>query len=171
MLNTENSPDSLEENTVHGLKSDSADAGLDENSKARASITHRDWLLGMLWGLASVALLLLALTTALGLLARHYWIADLCANLRNQQVIALAGLLVIAILCRRWHWLVLPVVLLAIHLPWYASAIVGATAAGQPAELTVMVVNVLTSNRNFHSIEEEITQAALNLDPGIQKYR
>jgi hypothetical protein len=34
---------------------------------------------------------------------------------------ALDALLLIVILYRRWQWLALPGVLMAIHLPWYAS--------------------------------------------------
>jgi len=142
------------------LTGDTADADVDENSETRSSVTLRDWLLERLWGLASVALFLLTLTTVVGLLARHHWIADLCANLRTQQVVALAALLLIVILYRRWRWLALSVVLMVIHLPWYVSAIVGATHAGQPGEMTVMVINVFSSNRDFHSIEEQIAEAS-----------
>ena len=123
-------------------------------------MTFREWLLKRLWGLASVSLILLTLSTSVVFLARHHWIADLCANLRNQQVIALSVLFLIVIAFRRWQWMALCLVLMAIHLPWYTSAIVGSTAADQRSELTVMVVNALTSNRNFHLIEEEIAQAS-----------
>jgi len=136
------------------------DTDVNENSETHYSATRRDWLLERLWQFASVALFLLTLTTVVGLLARHHWVADLCANLRNQQVIGLAALLLIVILYRRWRWLALSVVLMSIHLSWYASAIVGATNAGQPVEITVMVINVFSSNQNFHSIEEQIAKAS-----------
>ena len=133
---------------------------LEENARTRSSKTLHVGLLERLLARASLTLLPLMLTTATGLFSRHHWIADLCANLRNQQVIALIGLFVIVLLSRRWYWLGLSILLIAIHLPWYASAFFGATAAGQPAELTVMVVNVLTSNRNFQLVEEEVAKAS-----------
>lgn len=123
-------------------------------------VTLTEWLLKRLWVFTAVTLLLLTLTTAVTLFARHHWVADLLANLRTQQVIAIAAILLIVTLYRHWRWLALSVVLMAIHFPWYMSAIVGAPDAGQPADITVLVINVLTSNRNFHLIEEQIAEAS-----------
>lgn len=119
-----------------------------------------EWLLKRLWAFTAVTLLLLTLTTAVTLFARHHWLADLFANLRTQQAIAIAAVLLIVTLYRRWRWLALSAVLIAIHLSWYLSAIVGAPDAGQPADISVAVMNVLTSNRNFHLVEEQITKAS-----------
>lgn len=140
------------------LTGDTVDDDIVQNSETRCLTTLRSWFLKRLWGLTLLALLLLTLTTVLGLLARYHWIADLCANLRTQHVIALTVLLLIVIFYQRWRWLALSVVLLLIHVPWYLSAIVGATETAQPAELTVMVINVLSSNQDFHSIEEQIAE-------------
>lgn len=61
------------------LTGDTADADVDENSETRSSVTLRNWLFERLWGLASVALFLLTLTTVVGLLARHHWmVATIC---------------------------------------------------------------------------------------------
>lgn len=76
--------DQQEATSVIKLTGDTADADVDENSEIRSSVTLRNWLFERPWRLASVALFLLTLTTVMGLLARHYWIADLCANLRTQ---------------------------------------------------------------------------------------
>ena len=109
--------DQQEATSVIKLTGDTADADVDENSETRSSVTLRNWLFERLWGLASVALFLLTLTTVVGLLARHHWIADLCANLRTQQVVVLAVLSLIVILYRRWQWLALSVVLMVIQPP------------------------------------------------------
>lgn len=137
-----------------------ANAEVDLNSKDRPALNFRNWLIDRLRLLALATLFLLMLTTAAGLFARYHWIADLCANLRNQQVIALAALILIVIAVRRWKWLTIAAVLMAVHLPWYASAIIGGSAAGKPAEMTVMVVNVFTDNRRFHLIEATISEAS-----------
>jgi endonuclease/exonuclease/phosphatase (EEP) superfamily protein YafD len=139
---------------------DLSDANVDGSAPKSRLMWLTEWLLKRLWVFTAVTLLLLTLTTTLSLFARHHWGADLCANLRTQQVIAIAAIMLVVILYRRWRLLALSAVLMVIHFPWYVSAIVGAADADQPADMVVMVINVLTSNRNFHMIEEQIAEAS-----------
>ena len=116
------------------------------------------WILGRVWNATALVICILIGTTLLSMLAQMHWLADLMANLRVQQVIAILIAVVITICFRRWRWLTLQIVLLAIHVPWFASAFVGRPSdAGQ--DLVVLVANVLTSNRHHDLIVNQIETA------------
>ena len=116
------------------------------------------WLMAPVWRCAAFVVLILIGTTVAGLFARAHWLADLLANLRVQQVIAILIAMVITASLRHWRWLVIEVVLLTIHVPWFASAWRGRPSGSDP-DFVVLVANVLTSNHQHRSIIRQIEAA------------
>lgn len=105
------------------------------------------------------------------LLARHWWIADLIANLRVQLILALVGTILMLTLLRRWKL----VALTALLILWQSVAV---QSAFLPAKLTsnlptdsdaagttfrVLLANVLTHNQRHELIVEQIRTA----DPDV----
>lgn len=127
----------------------------------RVSPKPMEWLAQRIWRITGVVLCILIVTSLFGLLARTAWLADLFANLRVQQVIALLVAVAITVAFRRWRWLVVQAILLAIHLPWFLSAWTGAASVlpSDSPDLVVMVANVLTKNRNHDAIANQIKAA------------
>ena len=126
-----------------------------------------NWLIQRLWGLSVVVVCILVASAVLGLFARSHWLADLCANLRIQQVIGLAATVMMTLVLRKWRWLLVQVVILAIHLPWFVPAFVSTSSSDQlgfdDADLVVMVANVYTPNQQHDQILNEIR----NADPDV----
>jgi len=122
------------------------------------------WLGRRVIGLSAAALTIIIATTVIGLLARHHWVADIFTNLRMQQVIGLICVGVVFAVGRQWKWLVVTAVLLCVHIPWFAPALVRAIATGDQevlsqSKLVVMTANVLTSNRKQDAILKQIESA------------
>ena len=132
------------------------------NTHQPAAVQRRyavQWLLSRIWMVTVVVICLLAATTVLSLFARSFWLADLLANLRVQQVIGLLMALIISVSLGRRRWVAIVAVLLAIHLPWFASAFAGRPAETADADLVVFSANVLTSNRQHELIVQQIEAA------------
>ena len=129
---------------------------MEHEAKVSAQGRLLRWLGARVWNASMVVTCLVAIGTLASLFARSHWLFDLAANLRVQQVIALATVGAIAIMFRRPRWLAGIVVMLAIHLPWFTSAWTGRERLGEVPELTVMLANVLTSNQQYDSVVEQI---------------
>ena len=74
------------------------------------------------------------------LFARHFWIADMIANLRVQLILGLLGTLVILLLLRRWRMVL---VLTAVTI-WQASWLFSAFPASRGSTQLSEQRNVLT---------------------------
>ncbi|MGB7346274.1 MAG: endonuclease/exonuclease/phosphatase family protein [Pirellulaceae bacterium] len=96
--------------------------------------------------------------------ASWHWLADLCANLRVQQMIGLMGLLVVAVVFRRKGAITVCIVLMAVHLPmfrssWGRSQAYETTVQNNDSDLVVMTANVWTPNTHHDLIVQQIEKA------------
>lgn len=128
-------------------------------SKTVGPKTAWRWIADCVWNFSALTICLLAAGAIISLFARSHWFFDLAANLRVQQVIAIGGGAVITILFRRWRWLAFTAVLLAFHLPSLSTAWMGQPNANADPDLTIMVVNVLTSNSHHDLVLNQVEAA------------
>lgn len=119
-------------------------------------------------GIASSRLLTLTLltTTAVTALASWHWIADLLANLRIQQLIALSIALLVSLLARQKRLAVLCVACIAVQLismrgEWLPN--LRSIDRSEASEFRLLTVNVLTSNSNHDAIIREILDSDADL--------
>ena len=147
---------STDESSERGL-GDGASQGAGA-SMATGRLRPMQWLATRVWRATCVIVCILVFTTLMGLFARWNWLADLLTNLRVQQVIMLLVTISITIALKRRRWLVVQMILLLIHLPWFLSAWTGAATVlpSDSPELVVMVANVLTANRNHDAVLNDI---------------
>jgi len=109
-----------------------------------------DWLAG-----------LVAACSILTLSARHWWVADLIANLRVQLMIGMLGTILLLLIRRRWRILVAVAALTM----WQATAMRSAYKTGdiEPNQsiqrLRVFMANVLTRNQHHDQIIAQIRAA------------
>lgn len=113
---------------------------------------------------------------ALSLLARHWWVADLIANLRVQLIFGLMGTTVLLTIIRSWR----PVVLMTIVTLWQATFLLSACQNNSNSSLLsqsidslpigenlpglrVFLANVLTRNLHHDQIIAQIEAA----DPDV----
>ncbi len=118
-----------------------------------------------------------AFTTVATWIATSNWLADLCANLRIQQVIGLFGLSLVFALYRRWRCLALSILLVILHLPSFGNlGVAEPSVPPRKPRLVVMTANVWTPNRQHDAIAEQIHQsdadvvAVLELGTPLHQY-
>ncbi|MGI9474389.1 MAG: endonuclease/exonuclease/phosphatase family protein [Rubripirellula sp.] len=157
----------------------SSEVGCDQADDVRHAPQHhngrgRSWTERQLRPCTRLLMLGLGFSTLATLLAEFHWFADLLANLRVQLVFGILGLIVLSLACRYWRAVAIAIVLLAIHLPWFAAAFPRAeTATPGDDVITITVVNVLTRNRNYDGVIEELSRedpdvfAVLELSPPL----
>jgi endonuclease/exonuclease/phosphatase (EEP) superfamily protein YafD len=122
------------------------------------------WFADRLWAFTAAITTVLVATTLLSLLARRFWLADLCANLRVQQVLGVMLVALVACCFLRWRWVAVQAILLAIHLPWLLPSMQpNARFDSRSPDVTVMLANVWTANQNHQAIVDQIRQA----DPDV----
>lgn len=139
---------------MSGIPKDSETDSVSDDSKPIGIVAR--------FSLALTQLLLLTLvcTTMLALLARGHWFADLLANLRMQQLIALVVVFLLCAAHRRRSEVIAAAVLVAIHLPSFASALPPRDRAGDDANesITITLANVLTQNLRHDDIVADVTR-------------
>lgn len=124
----------------------------------------------------NVATVMVVVATLLSFLAKHWWVADIVANLRIQLLIGVVGILVFAAGQRRWKLLAVPLLLCVIHAPFPASALWRSPQPAGPPLLRLTTANVLTANRRFADITTELLRsesdviAILELSPDLQQH-
>lgn len=129
--------------------------------------SDRSWkqfFAALLWRYSSLLIVLLAVATILTGFARIYWVWDLLANLRVQQVLVAVVLIAICAIYRRWIWLAITLACFLVHAPWFLPG--PQRGGGNPDLRHVMditVCNVLTSNRNVDAALADI----LRDDPDV----
>lgn len=131
-----------------------------ESAEPAAERSWKQFLVTRFWRYSCLLIVLLAVATLLTGFARLYWVWDLLANLRVQQVIAALFLMAICVIYRRWIWLTIPLACLLVHAPWFLPDL--DRVGGSPdvrQVLNVTVCNVLTSNRNFDTAIKDILSA------------
>lgn len=127
-------------------------------TESHSARSWKQFLIARLWRYSCLLIVLLAIATILTGFARVYWVWDILANLRVQQVLVAVLLIVVCLIYRKWVWLMAPIACLMIHLPWFLPGLhrVGGTPNLQPVKVTVC--NVLSSNRNYEPAIEEILE-------------
>ena len=101
---------------------------------------------------AAVSTMALAAVTALSFAARSWWLADICANLRIQWLIGIAGTVLISVSFRYWKLFTLQFALAVANL-WFVSSMWQSEPQTSTTELlTVTTVNVYSGNADFESI-------------------
>lgn len=105
--------------------------------------------------------LAVVLVTLATLPARHFWLADLLANLRMQQVIAITFAIAVNVIGRQFRIAALASVCLVIHLAQMSPHSLTFPASSQPeaGAMRLMTINVLTANQRYDEIVNEIRTA------------
>ncbi len=128
-----------------------------------SSAHRRTWhrVMHAIWVVTWLGICVMGLVTLLTWFAMNFWLADLLANLRVQQMIALVCLSVIAVALRRWRWGCIAVAMMVVHLPSFSSLLASGPAVERDSscDLTVMVANVLTSNPQHDAVIEQVRQS------------
>ncbi|TWU02139.1 endonuclease/exonuclease/phosphatase family protein [Stieleria varia] len=108
-----------------------------------------------------VSLLGLALSCIFTFFARSFWLFDLLANLRTQQLIAAIGIGLLCLILRRWRGVALAIMIGILHLPAFQFAFPkrGDSELSDGPPLRVMTMNVLTRNQNHDAIVADIRDA------------
>lgn len=130
----------------------------DGSTELNAARSWKQFLVGRLWRYSCLLIILLAAATVLSGFARIYWIWDILANLRVQQVLVAVVLMAICAIYRRWIWLAVPVACLLIHLPWFLPGLQRVGGSTNYQLVTVTVCNVYSNNRNFDLALKDILQ-------------
>ena len=111
---------------------------------------------GIIFGLTCVC----CVAIFFNLLAPYWWVADLMANLRVQQVIAVLVMLAVASAFRRWRSAIVSIALIGSHVPFFATvwpSSHGSAIDVESVKMTrVMVANVLTSNERLGKIVAQV---------------
>ena len=129
-----------------------------------------------IWPYNVLAIAVLGVVTGLSLFAEGFWLCDLSANLRVQWVIGLIATGVITTACRRWRWLLLHVLILTVHLPFFGTLAQQTSSGAVTPAITVTTANVFTSNTNYVAIERELRStdadviAVLELSSGLRRH-
>ncbi|MCS7467559.1 endonuclease/exonuclease/phosphatase family protein [Stieleria sp. ICT_E10.1] len=128
--------------------------------------------------LARLACLAVVLVTVATLFARWFWVSDLLANLRTQQWIAIVAVIALCTMARqsRFAWIA-AVCFMVQFASLFAQLIPDPmTAPGGEPLLRVMTMNVLTSNRSYRRVLDEIREvdpdvvAILELSRGLDDF-
>lgn len=128
--------------------------------------------LARLGGLASV------LITVVTFAARYFWFADLMANLRMQQLIAIVFAFAVATLARQYRLMGLIFLCVGVHLSCMLPQLLPADKADVALvdPIRLMTVNVLTNNSAHDEIVAEIMQvnpdvvAVVELSTDLQRH-
>jgi endonuclease/exonuclease/phosphatase (EEP) superfamily protein YafD len=136
-----------------------------QNAVVGSGSRRMDWLAGFV-----------CLGAGMTLFARHFWVADIIANLRVQLILGLLGTLVILLFLRRWRMVLVVTAVTIWQASWLISAFQPAPVstnsqerpaafapAVQPQQLRVFLANVLTRNQQHGHITAQIREA----DPDV----
>lgn len=129
-----------------------------------------------IWPYNVLAIAVLGVVTGLSLLAEEFWLCDLSANLRVQWGIGLIATGFVTTTCRRWRWLLLHILIVTVHLPFFGTLAQQTSSGAMTPAITVTTANVFTSNTNYVAIERELRStdadviAVLELSAGLQKH-
>ena len=126
--------------------------------------TGQTHLRELVWRLAVMCIWGLGIMSLLTLFATHWWLADLCANLRVQWTIGLLVTSVLLACFQKWKLVVLQLMFVGLHISWLASGFSIATANHNAVPwMTVTTANVYTGNRRYDDIEAELRKTNADL--------
>ncbi len=114
--------------------------------------------------LALLMLFVLCCLSLFSLLARMHWVADLLANLRIQQNLGLAAVFPVLVWYRQRLACAIAVVVFAVHLPWFLTALPETTKTAIVHEsFSITCANVLTTNRQHEAVLADL----IDRDPDV----
>lgn len=110
--------------------------------------------------------------------AYYFWVSDLLANLRIQQVIAISFSIIVSLFTKQYRLAGIAGICAAIHLSIILPQLMPETTAvaSQDNAMRVMTLNVLTNNRSHRQIVDEIqtvdpdTFAVIELSPRLLRF-
>lgn len=129
--------------------------------------------------LVRVVVVLSCIASFLTLFAKSWWVADLCANLRLQWMLAIACGAIVFAISRRWKMVAICLLVVCLHLPTVISSYGNAPsrpADSAAADFSVATFNVLTSNQNYEAIERQLMEsnadivAIVELSDGLERH-
>ncbi|WP_182870857.1 endonuclease/exonuclease/phosphatase family protein [Rhodopirellula sp. JC639] len=137
-----------------------------------------DWLTNLSQFLARLGVIAVVLGTLATLPARWYWFSDLLANLRIQQLIAGAIVVLFCLFIKQFRLALIGALCFSVHLVPMMPELVPTSASGATADapLRLMTINVLTRNHAYQRVADEIRQvdpdlvAILELSSGLNAY-
>lgn len=106
-----------------------------------------------------VACALLLIPVLLSLMARHWWLADICANLRVQCAIAIAVIAFAAMLFRERKTAVISVLVLISQAWWFRGTPTDVVLMSTSPEIVITTANVYTANRRYADIQTQFFAA------------
>ena len=139
---------------------------------------RRSVIVGVSQVLSRLCCLSVIVVTLTTLAARFFWVADLLANLRMQQVIAILVLGAILVLIKQFRYAGILGCCLIVHLAAMVPQIAAKPnrIAKNGEAVRVMTINALTSNLQHASVANEITEdspdivAVLELSSALESY-
>lgn len=146
------------------------------SSKTTSAISR--WIAGF----TKCSAFLSGLASIVAAAAPDWWVGDLCANLRIQWTFALGTALLILVTTRHWKWSVVCLCFAASNTLVIANALdtfsneVAQVSADAPTCVTVCTFNVLTTNRNYESIQKQLFDSNADivvipeLSSGLKRY-
>ena len=122
--------------------------------------------------------LLVSLVTLATFAARHFWLSDLFANLRMQQIIGILIAVILSLCTRQFRLMCVAMICLAIHLTQMAPHLRIDDEGKQLGKeaIRIMTVNVLTKNQSHDKIIDDIQSfdpdflAILELSSSLQNH-
>jgi endonuclease/exonuclease/phosphatase (EEP) superfamily protein YafD len=117
------------------------------------------------WGLAICATLFVCGCTLTAFLGGLWWRFDLTANFRLQYLLCLLLALVVFLIGKRWPWAIVSGIFAIVNFADMLPAFVGPgkTSKPSPKSFTVLLANVLSSNKEY----EQVRKLIRSVDPDI----
>lgn len=117
------------------------------------------------WGLVVSATGLVCTATVIAFLGAKWWPLDLFANFRLQYVTCLLVAVVVLLVGKKWLWAGMAGVFALVNVVDILPAFIGprGPAASSSRSLTILLANVLTSNKEY----ERVRQLVRSSDPDI----
>jgi len=117
------------------------------------------------WGLVVCATLFVCACTVTAFFGRLWWRFDLTANFRLQYLICLVLALIVFLIGKKWPWAVVSGVFALVNLLDILPAFIKSGQKSEPSSksVTVLLANVLSSNRQYDKVRQLIRSA----DPDI----
>ena len=112
------------------------------------------WIRQRCLALVGSVLVLSCAGAVVSLGATWHWAADLAANLRMQQLIALLGVTLCVVMLSQWRWLLAVTLVAGLHLPFLWPSMISPRPKFEAVVpvLTLMSANVLTGNAEHERV-------------------
>lgn len=127
-----------------------------ETTKPETSWSWKQAIAARIWRYSQLFIVLLLVATLLAGFAWEYWVWDILANLRVQQIVVAVVLAIVCGFYRRWIWLAICVACMMIHLPWFLPNGHHTAGSFDYQIATFTVCNVNSANQHFDAAISDI---------------